>query len=354
VGLKGSDGLAIQEQARALGAVPAASFRALEALEMLRYLQSEIELLTYPGEMGADAARQSGFSHRVIGSIRPGKTTGEDTQRAAQDMLQAGVDLVLFAGGDGTARDIYMAVGTGLPVLGLPAGVKIHSAVYAANPRQAGELAALFLSGKRIHLREAEVMDLDEGAFRQGNVSARLFGYLSIPYERRMLPGLKTPSPPAEAAAIAAIAIDLIEGFETDCTYILGPGTTPRGVTERLGLPKTLLGVDVIRNFRLAAADVNESGLLKMLENHTAKIIVTPIGGQGFIFGRGNQQISPVVIRVVGVENILILSTADKLNALNGRPLLVDTGDLAVDRLLQGYRRVLVGYGETMMYTVSI
>lgn len=181
VGLKGSDGAEIQQKAREMGAAPQAGKRAVEALQLLLPLQPNLEILTYPGEMGADAARQAGFAQHLIGAIAAGQTTAKDTQRAAKDMLQDGVTLLLFAGGDGTARDVCAAIGIELPALGIPAGVKIHSAAYATQPRHAGELAVAFLRGEA-ELRQAEVMDIDEEAFRAGRVSPRLYGYLKMPY----------------------------------------------------------------------------------------------------------------------------------------------------------------------------
>jgi len=351
VGLKGSDGVEIQRQALALGAEPQASQRAAQALEQIGSLDN-LEIITYPDEMGEAAARTSGFEPTVIGSIRPGETMPEDTRNAAREMARLGVDLLLFAGGDGTARDVYNAIGDGVPALGIPAGVKIHSAVYATNPTSAGELASLFLQGKATTLRQAEVMDLDEDAFRRGVVSARLHGYLKIPFQRRFLQGLKTPSGPGEQAAMEAIAADVVSQMEDGWLYVLGPGTTTRAITDSLGLEKTLIGVDVVLNGELLAADVNESQLLELLEGRKAKIVVTPIGGQGYVFGRGNQQISPQVIERVTRENIIVVSTAAKIHALGGRPLRVDTGDEEVDETLSGYAQVITGYGERVVYRV--
>ncbi|HDQ72993.1 MAG TPA: ATP-NAD kinase, partial [Chloroflexi bacterium] len=363
VGLKGSDGAAIQRRARALGAVPRAQERARQALERLGPARDgvEIEIVTCPGEMGADAARASGFEPSVIGvgSITPGETTAEDTRRAARAMVRRGVDLLLFAGGDGTARDIYAAVGERVPALGIPAGVKIHSAVYAANPASAGDLAGAFLAGRVSRLREAEVMDIDEEAVRRGVVSARLYGYLQVPFERRMLQGLKTPTRPGERAAQQAIGAAVARKMATDdCLYVVGPGTTTRAIAERLGVQKTLLGVDVFAKDALVAADVNESQLLALLEEgRRARIVVTPIGGQGYIFGRGNQQISPRVIRRMGPEHILVVGTIDKIHALGGQPLLVDTGDRSLDQILietlRGYVKVITGYHEQIVYRVA-
>ena len=352
VGLKGSDGVEIQKKALALGAVPQSLNRAIQALERLKPVD-ELKIITYPGEMGEDAARACGFEPTVIGSIRPGETTPEDTMNAAREMLRLHVNLLLFAGGDGTARDIYNAIGEALPALGIPAGVKIHSPVFGANPISAGDLAASYLQGKVSNLREAEVMDIDEEAFRRGVVSARLYGYLKVPFQRRLLQGLKTPSSPGEQTAMAAIAADVVSNMEDGWLYIIGPGTTTRAITSRLGLDKTLIGVDVVAEGKLAAVDVNESQLLELLEKRRAKIVVTPIGGQGYIFGRGNQQISPKVIKKVGRDNIIVVSTTGKIHSLRGRPLLVDTGDRAVDEMLSDHIRVVTGYNEQIVYRVS-
>lgn len=352
VGLKGSDGDEVQRQAFKLGAVREAPGRAIQALERIEPA-GNLEIVTYPGEMGEDAARACSFEPTVIGAIRPGETTAADTERAARDMLALNVDLLLFAGGDGTARNIYNAVGERLPALGIPAGVKIHSAVFGASPRGAGDLALGYLQGRVPRLREGEVMDIDEEAVRRGVVSARLYGYLRVPFRRSLLQGLKTPSAPGEQAAMAAIAADVVSGMEASRLYIVGPGTTTRAITSALGLDKTLIGVDVVAGGELVATDVSEAQLIGLLDRHKTGIIVTPIGGQGYIFGRGNQQISPKVIETVGRDAITIVSTPGKLHGLGGRPLLVDTGDRAVDRMLSGYASVVTGYNERIVYKVS-
>jgi len=351
VGLKGSDGAEIQKKALELGAAPESQDRAIQALERIKGVDG-LEIVTYPGEMGEDAVRSCGFEPTVIGSIEPGATTAQDTQDGAQEIMHMGADLLLFAGGDGTARDMYQAVGLDVPVLGIPAGVKIHSAVYATNPASGGELAALYLQGRVNRLREAEVMDIDEEAVRQGVVSAKLYGYLKIPFRTSLVQSLKTPSA-GEATSLASIAYDVVENLEDDLLYIIGPGTTTRAITDELGLQKTLIGVDVVLNQKLLAADVNEAQLLNLLKGRRARIIVTLIGGQGYIFGRGNQQISPRVIKKVGRKNIIVVSTKEKLYALGQQPLWVDTGDQDVDRMLTGYIRVVTGYNERAVRKVS-
>lgn len=353
LGLKGSDGAHIQAEAIKMGAVAEAPARVIEALKHIVPLKNELELIAFSHEMGEDEARQCGFDPVVIGSIRRGASTSNDTFKAVQEMERLDVDLIMFAGGDGTARDIYSATNGKVPFVGVPAGVKIHSGVYAINPGCAGEVAARYLEGKLEKVREAEVMDIDEDAFRSGRVVAKLFGYLRIPEERRYIQCVKAGGIQTEKEALVGIADGLIEEMNADRIYIVGPGTTTRVIFDRLDLPKTLLGVDVLHNRQLIQSDVSENQLLELLAARQAIVIVTVIGGQGHIFGRGNQQISPRIIRKVGKDNIRVVTSVEKLTALNGRPLLVDTGDKEVDRMLTGYLRINTGYGEYAIYRVG-
>jgi len=353
VGLKGTDGLHILEKARKLGAKPVAETRTIEALKKLKFLKDSIGLITYPHQMGEKAAIECGFSPEVIGSIPDNQTTAKDTQKAVKDLRDTGVDLLLFAGGDGTARDIYNAAEDSIVALGIPAGVKIHSAVYACNPARAGELAALYLQGKAKVIHEAEVMDIDEDDYRKGRLSAKLFGYLRIPYERRYVQRMKAGSGATEKYYQEAIGFSIVEDMSAEYFYVIGPGTTTRAVMERLNLDSSLLGIDLVYKKRLAGKDLNESELLEKIKGKKAKLIITPIGGQGYLLGRGNQQISPEIIQQVGKNNIIIIATKHKINSLQGRPLLVDTGDRATDELLEDYFKVITGYREVIVYKVT-
>ena len=351
VGLKGSDGEDIRREALSRGAMPEAPDRARQTLNVLRHLSGTgISVQTCPGDMGETAAGSSGLPVELIASHSPARTTGLDTIKAARRLADLGVDLILFAGGDGTARDIHQAVGDGLPVLGIPAGVKIHSAVYAVNPGSAGEAAAAYLTGQITGLRLAEVMDIDEEEFRQGRVGARLYGYLSVPDDRRRIQGVKAGGFRSDRSALQGMAREVIDGMDRDTLYIIGPGTTTRAVMDELGLPNTLIGVDVVRDGQLLENDVTEKQLIDLIAGHPGRIVVTPIGGQGHIFGRGNQQISPGVLRRVGTDNIIIVAMKAKLASLRGRPLLLDTGDAALDRELAGYRRIITGRGDFVIY----
>jgi predicted polyphosphate/ATP-dependent NAD kinase len=352
VGLKGTDGVDTLDKARELGAVSTSPTRAVDALKRLIPLKDVIDLMTYPHEMGEDEAREAGLNPIVIGSITSGATSSQDTMSAARELETLGVDLILFAGGDGTARDIYETINGRVPALGIPAGVKIQSGVFAINPARAGDLAAKFLTGEDMKLRELEVMDIDEEAYREDRLSAKLYGYLRVPFQETVIQSSKEASGGSEEITLEAIASEVVEEMDDEHLYIIGPGTTTRPIAQLIGVEKTLLGVDVVKGGKLVASDVNEERLLELIEGEKARIIVTVIGGQGFVFGRGNQQISPRVIRRVGRENVIIVATPEKLAALKGRTLLVDTGDPEVDEMLSGYHKVVTGYARRSVYKI--
>lgn len=348
--LKGSDGVA--EAALALGVEPRAQERVRQALEVLRPLGDRLFFLAAPGPMGAALLDDMGFAHEVVGELASERTTAQDTQRLGRLLVERGVDLLLFAGGDGTARDLCDSLPTGQLVLGIPAGVKIHSGVYAVNPRAAGELVSLLVQGDLVRLGDAEVRDIDEDAFRQGQVRTRHYGELAVPVEGRFVQQVKQGGREVETLVLDDIAGWLQE--EQDEGWILGPGSTTQGLLQAMGLEGTLLGVDVLRHGRLILRDATERQLWDLLaEGDSWRILVTAIGGQGHILGRGNQQLSPRVIRAVGLDNLYVVATKSKLRTLEGRPFLVDTGDAELDQALTGLRRVLSGYREEMLYPVS-
>lgn len=351
VGLKGTDGKAILERAMILGAKPIAPARAESFLSEMKPVKGRIRLVVGAGRLGEDEARNRGFACAVLGKKKK-ETTAEDTMKLARRITDAGADLLVFCGGDGTARDILNAVDNSLPVLGVPTGVKMHSAVFAVGPRAAARIAMQFL-WEELPLREAEVMDVDEEAFRAGRVSARLYGYVLTPHEPDLIQGVKMASPMTESEMRnqAAIAIYVIENMKPDVVYIVGPGTTTRTIGDLLDEKKTLLGVDLFCNKKLIANDVNEKQILEKINGKTTQIIVTPIGGQGFIFGRGNQQISPRVIREVGQDNIIVIAAEGKLRSL--KSLRVDTGDPSLDDALRGHIRVIADYKKEHMMRIE-
>ncbi len=345
VGLKGTDGTAILKEALSLGAKPIACLRADVFLEELTAARKKLKFIVAAGSMGEDEVLKYGFNCQVLGK-RKTVTTSNDTQFFAKEMVNAHVDLLVFCGGDGTTRDIQKSVGLEIPVLGVPTGVKMHSSVFAVSPKAAARAALRYLWAG-LPLREAEVMDVDEQAFREGHLSAQLFGYVLTPYEPELIQANKMASPMTENELRnqAAIAIYVIENMQPNIIYVVGPGTTTRTIGDLLDAKKSLLGVDVFVNKKIVEHDVNEKRLLQVTKGKAAVIIVTPIGGQGFIFGRGNQQISAKVIRQIGTENIIVVATKSKLHYLQS--LRVDTGDPSVDAAFKERKqKVILDYGE--------
>lgn len=352
VGLKGSDGRATREEALSRGAIPMAVERMTRALATVVASHERVRWLTWGGAMGEQSCRAAGITPRVLGES-PSPSEAEHSRDAARALLEAGADLLLFAGGDGTARDLVDAVGMSVPVLGVPAGCKMHSAVYAINPEAAGKLLVELIQGGLVAVREADVRDIDEEAFRQGRVQARHYGSLRVPEEGRYLQQVKCGGREVEDLVVTEIAAWVIDEMDDDLYYLVGSGSTVAVVMEQLGLPNTLLGVDIIRNRELVAADVGAQRLLEVIGEAPAQALLTVIGGQGHLFGRGNQQFSPALIRRLGKAGIRILASRTKLATLEGRPLLVDTGDAALDAELAGLWPLISGYDDTLLYRVA-
>jgi predicted polyphosphate/ATP-dependent NAD kinase len=353
VGLKGTDGRDILDRALALGAQPVAPARALRALRRLAAAAPGAGLIGCAGAMGGDAAAQVGLSFTPLRHPATA-TTAADTRAAAQELRARGVPLILFAGGDGTARDILDAVGDTVPMLGIPSGVKMHSAVFAISPEAAGQLAALVAADRagKIATREAEIMDIDEPAMRTGRVSARLYGYARVPFERHLVQSAKAGGV-AEDAALDGVCREIAAEMQPDVLYVLGPGATTQRILGHLGLAGTLLGVDAVLAGKLAGRDLTAEQLAALVGERPTQIIVSVIGGQGYIFGRGNQQIGPAIIRAVGRDNIMVVATQHKLATIEGGRLLVDTGDRDLDEQLQGYIRVRTGPGQSAVMRLA-
>lgn len=351
VALKGSDGVAAE--ALALGAVPLAQQRARTALTELLPYQSQVHILTVAGLMGEDLARELGFTVTVVYQGVSEPSTAADTEAAATCLSKVGIDLLLFAGGDGTARNICAVVDAHTTVLGIPAGCKIHSGVYAITPSAAGKVVAQMIKGELVTVQDAQVMDIDEAAFRQGTVRAKRFGEMQIPTELRYVQSVKSSGKESEELVLDDLAAFVAAQMEPDVRYVMGSGSTIAAVMAELGLPNTLLGVDVVENGELIASDVTASQLQTFIKPDATKLLITLIGGQGHIFGRGNQQLSPSVIRTIGRDNIQLVATKTKLQQLNGRPLISDSGDAALDHELQGMMKVLCGYNDYVMYRLG-
>ena len=361
VALKGSDGVAAEALAR--GAAPKAGMRCMQALEQLTGL--DVCIYCWQGNMGSQWVEAVGLPCQMIGQAQHQPTTSQDTLAAARQLLAQQVDVIMFAGGDGTARDIHQAIQAlqtnvpTIPVVGVPAGVKIHSGVYAISPKAAGQVIRQLVQGDLVSLRSNEVRDIDEAAFRAGTVKSKYFGELLVPEEHQYMQATKTSTGKEDIHLVLDdIADGIIEQMQDDTRYIMGSGSTVAAVMEALGIDNTLLGVDVIENGQLLAQDVTAQQLQNLCEeskakNESIKLLITPIGGQGHLFGRGNQQLSPAVISLLGLENIMLIATKTKLNALQQRPFLVDTGDPALDDRLVGVIPVICGYKEQVLYRLG-
>lgn len=352
VALKGSDGVAALALAR--GAQPQAGVRARAVLEALLPWRDRLRVLAAGGAMGADIARELGFEVEVVHEPAT-PTSAADTEAAAAALAADRVDLLLFAGGDGTARDICGQVGLALPVLGLPAGVKMHSGVFAVTPRAAAEVVRLMLEGGLVLVDTAEVRDIDEQALREGRVAARWYGEMKVPAEGRYLQQVKCNGREVEALVLQEIAAEVTEQMASapGVIWLLGPGTTTAAIMEALGLPNTLLGVDAVRDGQLVAADADAATLERLAAAGECRLVLTATGGQGMLLGRGNQQLTPAVLRAVGRPGLRVVATHEKLTALQGRPLLMDLPDEALARDFEGFVEVVTGYRSHMLYRLA-
>lgn len=352
VGLKGTDGRAIVERAIALGAKAEAASKASLSLKILADLKEDFSIYGASGEMGEVSAKLAGLELEVV--YTPSVETGaEDTKALCQALTARGVDLILFAGGDGTARNIYESIGLNLPVVGIPAGCKIHSPVFGLSPENAGKLVKEWIEDFPLELVKKEVIDIEEEAFRHDQIHTQVYGYLKVPNDTRYLQNLKSSTPQSDRQAQLSAALRLIDEMEEDVLYIIGSGTTPAAVMEELNLPYTLLGVDLIKNKKLVAKDVNEAAILNAMADQKSKLILTPMGGQGYIIGRGNQQLSSQVLDQLTKEQVTIMATPGKLAGLQGQPLLIYSGDEMVDHRFEGYYRVIVGYDRYVLKKVE-
>jgi len=349
VGLKGTDGKV--DEAIDCGAEPRSFDRAVAALESLAHHDSDIELLAAGGVMGADAAREAGFDPEVVtrpeGEI-PGETTATDTCEAVRAFLEANVDLVLFVGGDGTAVDVAEVLDrqeVATPMLGVPAGVKVYSSVFGVTPKDAGRIAATY---DRVEPRE--INDIDEDAYRGGDVETELRAVRPVPVADEL-----QASKQIGGGSVETLAAGFADSVDPGTTYVLGPGSTLGAIKRELGFDGSPLGVDVWRatgrdgdapEGEVLASDASEAEILAALgESNVA--VVSPIGGQGFVFGRGNDQISPAVLERCEVEVVASKAKLDDLDVLR-----IDTGNEAADDSLRGWTKVRVGRFERRMMQV--
>ncbi len=349
VALKGSDGVA--EQARQRGATPRAGERTLRALRAAGGALRQCQWFTWGGDMGEACLAQLGLACSVLGTAK-GEPSATDTVAAVRALVAQDIDLLLFAGGDGTARDVLGAIDPNVPVLGIPAGVKMHSGVFATTPEMAGELLGRLLTGGLVQSVTREVKDLDEAALRQGTIRPHSYGELKVPEPGGYLAHTKERGRESEALAVEEIAADVVERLQDEKRMVvLGPGSTVRRIKELLGVEPTLLGFDVWQQGATLATDVDAAWLESQLEEGI--VVLSFTRNQGFLLGRGNQQLSPAVLRRLKREDLWVVGTRTKLKSLDGRPLLIDTNDPALDAELGGLIELITGYEDRLYYRVG-
>lgn len=362
VGLKGTDG--VFEEAVKRGATPISQNRAQEMLQnfvkiLKNYNNQEDEIKWYicSGKMGEDIFKNLDLNNYEIIYKIPEATDNNDTKRVCEIFLEQKVDLIIFCGGDGTARDIYDIVQQKIPIIGIPSGVKMHSGVFGINPESVAQILIEFLNDELI-FSEVEILDLDEEKYRQGEWQIKLYGIVKTPYEPSFVQSGKAIIQEMDEEDIReGIASFIIENMEEskETLFILGSGSTVQEIGNKLGLDTSLLGIDVVLNKELIAKDVNEKELLEILSKYKkSKLILSPIGAQGFILGRGNLQLSPYVIKKIGIENIDIISTPTKLKHT---PLLrVDTDNQELNKEFQkkGYLVVIKDYHLMCLKQIKI
>lgn len=349
VGLKGTDGPGTAAEALGRGAVPRAGERVRRAFALLAGRAPGTPVRAAPGQLGADWLEGLDLDVRALHPFEA-SGTARDTRVATQALTGCG--LVVFGGGDGTARDVTGSLGPGCAVLGIPCGVKMHSGAFAISPEAAGALLSeLVASPDRINWDdEAEIMDIDEAALRSGSLAPRLFGHARVPSSRKRMQASKGgPSTPA-ADALAGAARELVNSMSQGTLYVIGPGTSTGTVLEALGATPSMLGIDAVRDGRVVARDAAAKELEAIAGHAPVRIVLGITGRQGFLLGRGNQQITPSLIARAGPEGLIVMASEDKLAALAQPRLWVDTGDPVLDQALSGYLRVRTGQGrETMM-----
>lgn len=356
VGLKGTDG--VLKEAIAKGAKPIAPKRAVEFLQKLKenMMEITIEVSTCPSIMGEKEAKAASFPVNVLPMKIGKETSAKDTKTAVKLLITAKVNLIVFVGGDGTAKDIFDAMqGYGeVPVLGVPSGVKMYSGIFAVNPSDAVNVVLTF-AGNQAEIAEFEIMDADEKAIRSDTFAVKLHGFLKGPFVPMRIQGSKQISPETvdEKENQTAIARFIIEEMQPEATYILCPGTTVKRIAEQLGVEKTVLGVDIYRRGKVIL-DVDERTILEEVEDwQNTWIILSPIGHQGILLGRGNQQISPEITKRVGKQRMIVAATKSKLQSIEGNVLRVDTGNVEADKILKGYIKVVTDYREWRLMQVQ-
>ena len=378
LGFKGSDGRA--EEARAAGAQDRSGPRMQQCVEKLSQLLGsslnrqgeEIEFVCWSGRMGSSWIGQTAAT--IIGES-PLSTSAQDTASLVKQLVDSEVDLILYAGGDGTTRDIVKTLesigesASKTAIVGVPGGVKMHSGCFATTPKAGAEVVLAYHLGD-LRIGITEVMDLDEEVYQTGVWKVRMYGEAWTPSSPRFMQGAKEQVERAsEEDTIEALAehIKTLVVDNNDLMIVWGSGGTLNRMGKHCGHDLTLLGIDVESSSpdggskRILDLDLNEQGLLDIIGQHSDSdgktkpilLLLSPMGGQGFLIGRGNLQLSPDVLRGIGIENILGVATPSKLIGLSN--VRIDTGDTTLDEMFHEKRfiKILQGFRTTRLIRIA-
>lgn len=343
VGLKGTDGDLLDEAIKR-GAKPVAPSRAIRFLFKLKENQPDnLTLVSAGGVMGCDYVEQAGLRGYIcLEKPKHGRTTRNDTINIVKELLKLGVHAIVFVGGDGTARDVLEACGPSIPIIGVPSGVKVYSSVFAVSPEAAAKIIVDFCRGEA-RVEVGEVVDVNEETLRQDILLLKPYGNALTISSESLRVSTKELGSSDDVNAIAEYFI--AEIYKPEVLYILGPGSTTKAIAAKLGINKTLLGFDAIHNGKLIGKDLTAEDIRRLINMYgEVYVVLSIIGGQGYLIGRGNQQLTPEILKALGRERIIVVSTKSKLARL--KRLLIDSGDIEVDKKLSGYYRVITGYGE--------
>lgn len=352
--MKGSDGKDIREQALAQGAEQLAMHKARIALQECIALAQNFCVYTGNADLGESICQQLGLEHHIVHMSKQAQTEIEDTLKLVEALQRQSVDLILFAGGDGTARNVCSIVHDKLPVLGVPAGCKIHSGVYAITPKAAGKVLSQVIKGELVSVQSVEVRDIDESQFREGRVIAKHFGEMLVPLELSYIQAVKMGGKESDELLLDDLAeyIQEIMDDHPDHYFVMGSGSTVASIMAYMNLPNTLLGVDVVYQSKVIAQDLKANELEQLTQSKLCKLVITSIGGQGHILGRGNQQLSPSFIKRLQKSDILIVATKAKLNGFADKGFISDSGDATLDESLSGPISVITGYRDHVLYFI--
>ena len=351
--LKGSDNAQERDQLLAEGVVRRVVSRLETFFDGLESCADVIEIHTWAGEMGAQYVPVH-FNTEILGES-PQPSCADDTVHAVKEICRSHIDLLVFVGGDGTARNVVDGCDELTPVLGLPSGVKMQSGCFAVTPTAAAEVVKSMISADLVDLRLQEVRDLDEAAYRTGIVKSKFYGELHVPELGQFVQATKVGGIEVEDLVLDEISAEVDERFDEEALWLIGPGTTTRAFMEYKGLDNTLLGVDVVKHGEVVLSDATATQLELLLADWQGpvQVLVTAIGGQGHVFGRGNQQFSPAVLRKVGKAAVTVVMTKTKLAGLNHRPLIIDSNDAELDADWSGFIEVVTGYHDQVIYPIS-